>query len=286
MKELWSLTCRCQLGPFLKSTWKGLLRRGSMCCLQKHYLFYRRSWAVLATTNSSRNLVGKISVGPVEIIASALMSVSLPCDSLAGYRLWVCWIRVCRPGLFLQGNLAVVSHAAEGTELQEHHWLLLISLLVSACCKGLEVSWAPWFSILLRMPPLVSAGRAVRTGTITSLNNFLTLLGWNVGPEKSAAVHYWLQQDWCFTCNVCWQQGERDRGFEEWMSEYVHAVLVRLMKMQKSHWNFVSHQSGETLRVFGYLRRANWFSCGSQFSQLLNPSTASARFKWVALIWK
>lgn len=240
LKELQSLTCRCQLGPFLKFTWKGRSRRGSMCCLQKHHLscFSRSSWAMLATTNSNKNSLGKISTGPMEIIASALMSVSPPHGSL---------LLVTGPEDTGRESTELVC-SSKATQLQ-------LGMLRAPGCRSITVCFwfHPWYQPVARVqrclgcldfqtcfipvssyPPLVSGGRAVRSGTIASLNNFLTLQDEMWATEKSAAACYWLQQDWRFTCDVCWQQGERDRGFEEWVSEYVHAVLARLMKIQKA----------------------------------------------------
>lgn len=176
----------------------------------------------------------------MEIIVCALMNVSPSHDSdlLRILSLWGYWVRVCRAGLFLQGNLATASHAAEGTGLRNitvcfwiHLWYHPFARIWK--CLGC-LDFHTYFISLSSYCPLVSRERDVKTGTIMSLNNFLTIWGETWAPEKSAAVCSRLQQDWCFTCDACWQQGERNRDFEEWVSEYIYAVLVRLMKIQKA----------------------------------------------------
>lgn len=184
----------------------------------------------------------------MEIIASALMTVSPPCDSL----------------LLVMGSDDAGREFAELVSLSKATQLPL-AMLRALGCRNINVRFwfHPWYQPVAKVwrclgcldfqtcfvplssyPPLVSGGKAVRTSTVTSLNNFLTLWGEMWAPEKSAAVCYWLQQDWRFTCDICWQQGERDRGFEEWVSEYVHAVLVRLMKIQKATEIFQAIRAG------------------------------------------
>lgn len=155
---------------------------------------------MLATTNSNKNFLGKISARPVKIIASALISISPASDSL----------------LLVKGSEDAGPESGELVCSSKATWLQLAMLLRALGCRSITVCFQfhLWDQPVARVwrclgcldfqtcfipmssyPPLVSGGRAVRTGTIRSLKNFLTLRDERWAPEKSAAVHCRLQQD-------------------------------------------------------------------------------------------
>lgn len=175
----------------------------------------------------------------MEIIVCALMNVCPPHDS----------------DLLVTVSENTGQDSAELVCSSKATWLQLAMLLRALGCRSITVcfwihlwyhpfariwrclgcvDFQTYFISLSSYCPLVPGERAVKTGTVMSLSNFLTIWGETWAPEKSAAVCSRLQQDWCFTCKVCWQQGEHNRDFEEWVSEYIYAVLVRLMKIQKA----------------------------------------------------
>lgn len=123
------------------------------------------------------------------------------------------------------------------------------SLFVSSFTSGISLSqgvgglldsfiFKPASTSCLLFPLLVSGERAVRAGTIMSLNMILTwtfpdLMGWNVGPREVSSISLLTSPRLTFHL-WCLLSAERAWAFEEGASEYVHAVLVRLMKIQNA----------------------------------------------------
>lgn len=196
-----------------------------MYCLQKHSpsCFYTRGWATLATTNSNKNFLCKISLGPMEIIAAALMNVASPCGSLL-------LVTGLEDAQWASDELVF---SFKATQLQQ-------AMLPRALgCRRVTIS-----ELTSDISPLQGSGflgcPCLHTRHLSQGREL-----WEPEPSQVWAIS--LPQ---IDVSHMTSADSRESMTRALKNEWIHTSSAsKTEESMKTHWSFVSHQSNETLRM-------------------------------------
>lgn len=196
-----------------------------MYCLQKHSpsCFYTRGGATLSTTNSNKNFLGKISLGPMEIIATALMNVASPCGSL----LLVTGLEDAQwasKELFFSFKATQLQQAMLPRALGYRR--VTVSELTSDICP---LQGSGFFGCPCLHTPHLSQGREL----------------WEPEPSQVWTIS-WPQIDVSHTTSADGRERMTRVLKNEWICT---SSASKTEESMKTHGNFVSHQSRETLMM-------------------------------------